>query len=60
MMEGKIPLNLRGLIKVKGEYSLRCLVNNVRKIVPKVLVPAITLEELRLERTTGVALSKAG
>jgi hypothetical protein len=46
--------------KVKGEFLLRCLVNNIRKIVRKVLASAITLEELRLARTAGVMLAKAG
>ena len=58
--QGKIALSLRGLIKVKGEFLLRCLVNNIQKIVRKVLASAITLEELRLARTAGVVLAKAG
>jgi transposase len=58
--QGKIALSLRGLIKVKEEFLLSCLVNNIRKIVRKVLASAIALEELRLARTAGVVLAKAG
>jgi transposase len=58
--QGKIALSLRGLIKVKGGFLLSCLVNNIRKIVRKVLASAITLEELRLARTAEVVLAKAG
>jgi hypothetical protein len=42
--QGKIALSLRGLIMGKGEFLLRCLVNNIRKIVRKVLACAITLD----------------
>ena len=39
---------------------MRYLVNNIRKIVRRVLASTITLEELRLARTAGVVLAKAG
>lgn len=48
--QGKIALSLRGLIKVKGEFLLRCLANNIRKIIRKVLASAITLEEFEISK----------
>jgi len=36
-------MDLRGLVKVRGEFSLMCLVHNVKKIVKKVLEGAIHL-----------------
>ena len=48
--QGKIVLSLLGLIKVKGKFLLRCLVNNIRKIVRKVLASAITLEEFEISK----------
>ena len=30
-------MNLRGSVKVRGEFSLMCLVHNVKKIVKRVL-----------------------
>jgi hypothetical protein len=41
---GRKPLmNLRGLVKVQGEFSLMCLVHNVKKIVKKVLDGTVSL-----------------
>jgi hypothetical protein len=39
----KLAMNLRGLVKVRGECSLMCLVHNVKKIVKKVLDGAVIL-----------------
>jgi len=36
-------MNLRGLVKVRGEFSLMCLVHNVKKIVKKVLKGTVSL-----------------
>jgi hypothetical protein len=36
-------MDLRGLVKVRGEFSLMCLVHNVKKIVKKVLQGTVTL-----------------
>ena len=36
-------MDLRGLVKVRGEFLLMCLVHNVKKIVKKVLQGTITL-----------------
>ena len=33
----KLSMDLRGLVKVRGEFLLMCLVHNVKKIVRKVL-----------------------
>jgi len=33
----KLSMDLRGLVKVRGEFLLMCLVHNVKKIVKKVL-----------------------
>jgi hypothetical protein len=39
----KLSMDLRGLMKVRGEFLLMCLVHNVKKIVKKVLQGTITL-----------------
>lgn len=39
----KPSLDLRGLVKVRGEFSLMCLVHNVKKIVKKVLQGTVSL-----------------
>ncbi len=39
----KPSMSLRGLVKVRGEFSLMCLVHNVKKIVKKVLEGAVSL-----------------
>jgi hypothetical protein len=36
-------MDLHGLVKVRGEFLLMCLVHNVKKIVKKVLQGAVTL-----------------
>ena len=42
--DGRKPLmDLRGLVKVRGEFSLMCLVHNVKKIVKKVLRGTVSL-----------------
>jgi len=42
--DGRKPsMDLRGSVKVRGEFSLMCLVHNVRKIVKKVLDGAVSL-----------------
>jgi hypothetical protein len=39
----KPSMDLRGLVKVRGEFLLMCLVHNVKKIVKKVLQGTLTL-----------------
>ena len=39
----KLSMDLRGLVKVRGEFLLMCLVHNVKKIVKKVLQGTLTL-----------------
>ena len=42
--DGRKPsMNLRGSVKVRGEFLLMCLVHNVKKIVRKVLEGAVSL-----------------
>ena len=42
--DGRKPsMDLRGLVKVKGEFSLLCLVHNVKKIVKRVLDGTVSL-----------------
>jgi hypothetical protein len=41
----KLSMDLRGLVKVRGEFLLMCLGHNVKKIVKKVLQGTITLPE---------------
>ena len=42
--DGRKPsMNLRGLVKVRGEFSLMCLVHNVKRIVKKVLEGTVSL-----------------
>jgi hypothetical protein len=42
--DGRKPsMDLRGLVKVRGEFSLMCLVHNVKKIVKKVLEGTVSL-----------------
>jgi transposase len=42
--DGRKPsMDLRGSVKVRGEFSLMCLVHNVKKIVMKVLQGTVTL-----------------
>jgi hypothetical protein len=36
-------MDLRGSVKVKGEFSLLCLVHNVKKIVKRVLDGTVSL-----------------
>ena len=36
-------MDLRGSVKVRGEFSLMCLVHNVKKIVKKVLEGTVSL-----------------
>ena len=43
---GRKPLmDLRGLVKVRGEFSLMCLVHNVKKIVKIVLDGTVSLPD---------------
>ena len=42
-------MDLRGLVKVQGEFLLMCLVHNMKKIVKKVLQDILTL-------TRGIAI----
>ncbi|MCI2424644.1 transposase, partial [Candidatus Acetothermia bacterium] len=39
----KPAMNLRGLMKVRGEFLLMCLVHNVKKIVKRVIEGAVHL-----------------
>ena len=39
----KLSMDLRGSVKVRGEFSLLCLVHNVKKIVGKVLEGTVRL-----------------
>jgi hypothetical protein len=39
----KLSMDLRGLVKVRGEFLLMCLVHNVKKIVKEVLEGAVHL-----------------
>ena len=39
----KLSMELRGLVKERGEFLLMCLVHNVKKIVKKVLESTLTL-----------------
>jgi len=39
----KLSMDLRGSVKVRGEFSLMCLVHNVKKIVNKVLEGTVSL-----------------
>jgi len=39
----KPSMELRGLVKVRGEFSLMCLVHNVKKIVKKVVEGTVSL-----------------
>ncbi len=39
----KPSMDLRGLVKVRGEFLLMCLVHNVKKIVKKVFQGTLTL-----------------
>ena len=39
----KLSMDLRGSVKVRGEFSLLCLVHNVKKIVKRVLDGTVTL-----------------
>jgi len=42
--DGRKPsLDLRGSVKVRGEFSLLCLVHNVKKIVKRVLDGTVSL-----------------
>ena len=42
--DGRKPsMDLRGSVKVKGEFSLLCLVHNVKKIVKRVLDGTVSL-----------------
>ena len=49
---GRKPgLDLRGQVKARGEFSLMCLVHNVKKIVKNVLEGAASLSGKSGERT---------
>ena len=39
----KLSMDLRGSVKVRGEFSLMCLVHNVKKIVKRVLDGTVSL-----------------
>ena len=39
----KLSMDLRGMVKVRGEFLLMCLVHNMKKIVKKVLQGTLTL-----------------
>jgi hypothetical protein len=39
----KPSMDLRGVVKVRGEFSLMCLVHNVKKIVKRVLDGTVSL-----------------
>ena len=39
----KLMMSLRGLVKVRGEFSLMCLVHNVKKVVRAVLAGTVNL-----------------
>ena len=42
--DGRKPsMDLRGSVKVRGEFSLMCLVHNVKKIVKRVLDGTVSL-----------------
>ena len=42
--DGRKPsMDLRGKVKARGEFSLMCLVHNVKKIVKKVLEGTVSL-----------------
>ena len=41
----KLSMDLRGLVKVRGEFLLMCLVHNVKKIEKKGFQGTITLPE---------------
>jgi transposase len=41
----RIMMSLRGLVKVRGEFSLMCLVHNVKKVVKEVLAGAVNLPD---------------
>ena len=41
----KLSMELRGLVKVRGEFLPMCLVHDVKKIMKKVLQGTITLPE---------------
>jgi transposase len=45
----RIMMSLRGLEKVRGEFSLMCLVHNVKKITKKVLEESLPLSAVRLQ-----------
>jgi len=45
----KLSMDLRGLVKVRGEFLLMCLVHNVKKIVKKVLQGTLTLPSVVLQ-----------
>ena len=45
-MNGReLSIDLRGLLKVRGEFLLMCLVHNVKKIVKKVLHRTVSLSK---------------
>ena len=52
----KLSMDLRGLVKVRGEFLLMCLVHDVKKIVKKVLQGTINLPG-RYSKLTGEAMS---
>jgi len=41
----KPMMSLRGLEKIRGEFSLMCLVHNVKKVVKGVLVGSVNLPD---------------
>ena len=50
----KLMMSLRGLVKVRGEFSLMCLVHNVKKVVKRVLAGAVNLPD-KHSRLAGMA-----
>jgi hypothetical protein len=50
----KLMMSLRGLVKVRGEFSLMCLVHNVKKVVKGVLAGAVNLPD-KHSRLAGMA-----
>lgn len=52
----KSGVEVRGDVKVNGEFSLMCLVHNVKKIVKQVLKNGVRLPEKHGNRTTGPRL----
>lgn len=45
---GKVVMSLRGMVKVAGEFSLLCLVHNIKKIIVEVRKEGLKLAALNL------------